>query len=287
MIRNYIRDTAQHGTARLDCTRLDQTKRSEKRALRRKNSEARGPDGDKQRTVGLQRPRRLHHRLADAAETGPRARRTGKRSGPRPCSQAYARAEDDGALARSTRPQMLLTETTCALSSKAPPVSSHNFISPNFELRVSNPRIIAHVLFKMPFESSKSPRGWAHFSRLHFRKLAVLLQFHMLPLPQAGFAAPRGNWSTEKPPEALQTWPLASLSPPRVRAGGVPLFGGPETGERKRVTRKADGKLTLLVNLWGPGTKSRRFWLPISAYPFFNFSLPISGPLISRSFRPV
>ena len=34
------------------------------------------------------------------------------------------------------------------------------------------------------------------------------------------------------------------------------LFSGPETGKRKRVTRKADGKLTLLVNLGGPGTKS-------------------------------
>ena len=33
-------------------------------------------------------------------------------------------------------------------------------------------------------------------------------------------------------------------------------LGGPETGKRKRVTRKADGKLTELVNLEGPGTKS-------------------------------
>ena len=44
-------------------------------------------------------------------------------------------------------------------------------------------------------------------------------------------------------------------------------LSGPETGKRKRVTRKAGEKLTLLVNLGGPGTKSCRFWLPISACP--------------------
>ena len=37
------------------------------------------------------------------------------------------------------------------------------------------------------------------------------------------------------------------------------LISGPETGKRKWVARKADGKLTLLVSLGGP-TKSRRFW---------------------------
>ena len=31
---------------------------------------------------------------------------------------------------------------------------------------------------------------------------------------------------------------------------------GAATGKRKRVTRKADGKLTCLGNLGGPGTKS-------------------------------
>ena len=36
-------------------------------------------------------------------------------------------------------------------------------------------------------------------------------------------------------------------------------FSGPETGKRKRVARKADGKLTLLVT---------HFSLPILAYPF-------------------
>ena len=48
----------------------------------------------------------------------------------------------------------------------------------------------------------------------------------------------------------------------------IPYFSSPETGKRKRVTRKADGKLTLLVNLGGSGTKSWRFWLLILAYPF-------------------
>ena len=31
------------------------------------------------------------------------------------------------------------------------------------------------------------------------------------------------------------------------------MFTDPETAKRKRVTRTADGKLTLLVNLGGPG----------------------------------
>ena len=44
------------------------------------------------------------------------------------------------------------------------------------------------------------------------------------------------------------------------------FVSGPETGERKRVTQKADGQLTL--HLGGPGAKSWRFWLPVSAYPF-------------------
>ena len=37
------------------------------------------------------------------------------------------------------------------------------------DLRVSNPRTIAYVPFEMPFESSKSPRGWAHLSIFHSR----------------------------------------------------------------------------------------------------------------------
>ena len=40
---------------------------------------------------------------------------------------------------------------------------------------------------------------------------------------------------------------------------GVPLLSGPETGKRKRVRRKADGKLTFLAT---------HFSLPILAYPF-------------------
>ena len=46
---------------------------------------------------------------------------------------------------------------------------------------------------------------------------------------------------------------------------GVWVFSGPETGKRKRVTRKADGELTLLVNLGG--TWHGCVWLPSSAYP--------------------
>ena len=48
------------------------------------------------------------------------------------------------------------------------------------------------------------------------------------------------------------------------------MLSGPETGKRERVTRKADGKLTLLMNLGGVlARKADPFgWLPISAYPF-------------------
>ena len=51
---------------------------------------------------------------------------------------------------------------------------------------------------------------------------------------------------------------------------------GPETVERKRVTRKADGKLALLVNLGVLGRKA-------DAYPFkfTQFSLPILAYPIS------
>ena len=48
-----------------------------------------------------------------------------------------------------------------------------------------------------------------------------------------------------------------------------PPISGPETGKRKRATRKADEKLTPLVNLGGVlARKSCRFWLPVAAYPF-------------------
>ena len=52
----------------------------------------------------------------------------------------------------------------------------------------------------------------------------------------------------------------------------VPILSGPETGKRKRVTQKADGKLSLLVNLGGVDEKltclGTHFSLPILAYPF-------------------
>ena len=51
---------------------------------------------------------------------------------------------------------------------------------------------------------------------------------------------------------------------------GGPQVSGHETGKRKRVTRKADGKLTLLASLgWSWHEKlTLRFSLPILAYPF-------------------
>ena len=64
---------------------------------------------------------------------------------------------------------------------------------------------------------------------------------------------------------------------PQGAAGGlrrpVPNFSGPKTGKRKRVTRKADGKLTLLVSFGGSWHEQlmflvTHFSLPIFAYPF-------------------
>ena len=54
---------------------------------------------------------------------------------------------------------------------------------------------------------------------------------------------------------------------------GCQPFSGPETGKRKRVARKADRKLTLLVNLGGSWHEKLtllviHFSLPILAYPF-------------------
>ena len=40
----------------------------------------------------------------------------------------------------------------------------------NYKLRVSNTRTVADLHFNAPFESSKIPGGWAHFSRLTFVK---------------------------------------------------------------------------------------------------------------------
>ena len=56
-------------------------------------------------------------------------------------------------------------------------------------------------------------------------------------------------------------------------AGRAPpkSFSGPETGKRKQVTRKADGKLTLLENLEGS-------WHEKLTLLVTHFSLPISVP---------
>ena len=61
---------------------------------------------------------------------------------------------------------------------------------------------------------------------------------------------------------ASQVVTVAELPPARQNRArvGHPGISGTETGERKRVARKAGGKLALLLNLWGPGTKSGRFW---------------------------
>ena len=55
----------------------------------------------------------------------------------------------------------------------------------------------------------------------------------------------------------------------------------PERGKRKRITRKADRKLTLLVNLGGAWHEKKY----VVGYPFqlINFSLPASGPLKMHS----
>ena len=55
-----------------------------------------------------------------------------------------------------------------------PTVSSHNFDSQTFKLRVSNPRTTAYCHFKMPFESSNLPGAGPIFPDwLNFWKLAV------------------------------------------------------------------------------------------------------------------
>ena len=67
---------------------------------------------------------------------------------------------------------------------------------------------------------------------------------------------------------------------PAYQSDVYKLLSGPETGKRKRVTRKADGKLTeswRKVNLGG----SWHGKADVFGYPFqlTHFSLPVSGPL--------
>ena len=57
----------------------------------------------------------------------------------------------------------------------------------------------------------------------------------------------------------------------------------PETGKRKWVTRTADGKLALSVNLGGvPARNADAFGYP---FQLTHFSLPISGSLTPASLR--
>ena len=66
------------------------------------------------------------------------------------------------------------------------------------------------------------------------------------------------------------------------------ILSGPETGKRKRVPRKADGKPTLFGEFRGVVARKA----DVFGYPFqlIHFSLPISGPLkyiASASMTPV
>ena len=58
-------------------------------------------------------------------------------------------------------------------SDTANTASSHKFDSQHIKLRASNPLAIAYANLNMPFECSKSPRGWGHVSTLNFWKLTV------------------------------------------------------------------------------------------------------------------
>ena len=65
----------------------------------------------------------------------------------------------------------------------------------------------------------------------------------------------------------------------------TPSISGPETGKRKRVTRRADGKQLLSVNLGvALARKADAFGYP---FQLTNFSLPVSGPLTRESARGV
>ena len=64
-------------------------------------------------------------------------------------------------------------------------ISSHNFHSPNLELRVSNPRTIAYCHFDMPVESSNLPGARPSFPDWTFEKPAVVQSHHELLLMDA------------------------------------------------------------------------------------------------------
>ena len=60
-------------------------------------------------------------------------------------------------------------------------VSSHSFTSQNANLTVSNPRNHCLGSLQNALWRFKSPRGWAHFSRLNFWKLAASPPFSHFP----------------------------------------------------------------------------------------------------------
>ena len=70
-------------------------------------------------------------------------------------------------------------------------------------------------------------------------------------------------------------WSWVSRTYPWVHVFFKVTFGvsGPDTGKRKRVTRKADGKLTRLMNFG-------RSWHEKLTLLVTHFNLPISGPLL-------
>ena len=76
-----------------------------------------------------------------------------------------------------------------------------------------------------------------------------------------------GHWRRAVGPGAANFRARPASLPPDIT-----FVSGPETGKRKRVTRKDDGKLTLLVNLGGS-------WHEKLTLLFTHFSLSISGSL--------
>ena len=71
-------------------------------------------------------------------------------------------------------------------------------------------------------------------------------------------------------------WPL-----PDSQCGFV---SGPEMGKRKRVSRKAEGKLTLLVNLGG--SWHEKLTLLVTQFSLPSLAYPVQGHWIQGSFQP-
>ena len=92
----------------------------------------------------------------------------------------------------------------------------------------------------------------------------------------------RTRSSSPRGPRVVCEGPVA-LNGPTWRLGPAAIcFSGPETGKRKWITRKADGKLMFLfVNLgW---SWHEKLTLLVTHFSLINhFSLPISGPLTAH-----